>query len=683
MSARSVGSAYFDDVLITSGSQTYVLQNQNVTSGTSYNVTGLTAGTTYYYVVRAYNAYGTSDDSNEIEVTTTSTSPLITVSPATLTGFTYMEGSGPSAEQSFTVSGSNLTTNISIDAPTNYEISTGTGASFVATDPLTLTQSGGTVGTTTIYVRLKAGLSAGDYNSEVITASSTGATNQTVTCSGTVTPIPDPALDVSVSSLSGFSYIVGAGPSASMYFTVSGTYLTDDIEVTAPTSYEVSGDDVTFAGSITLTAAKLDVAETTLYVRLKSGLAIGHYAEDLTVSTAGATDETIALSGDVLTDQVPFCHWNFNTSPPTAPANWTAPIASDSGDGELTYTFTNATSYAGYTLNAAFGDAAGGSFVPVAGTGLVNNGEELVLAVDTTDRENIVMSYATRGTATGFYSQTIYYSLDGGANYILFATLNGMNVTTWTVQTLDFSAITGANDNPGFMVKIVLDGATSDSGNNRFDNILFFGDEPINPVELASFTATISAQNYITLTWVTQTETGMRGYYLFRDSDKNFAGAQIVSPMIAASNSTQQQTYFYEDTEVYDSGTYYYWLQANDLDGAVALHGPVSVYYNAQGDNPTPEIPLVTELKSVYPNPFNPLAFIPFSLAKENNVDLRIYNTRGQIVKHYALGSKAAGNYRVSWDGTDYNGQTLSNGVYHIVMTAGKDVYQTKAVLLK
>jgi len=50
-----------------------------------------------------------------------------------------------------------------------------------------LTQTGGTVNTTTIYTRLEAGLSTGDYNSEDITASSTGATSKTVTCSGSVT----------------------------------------------------------------------------------------------------------------------------------------------------------------------------------------------------------------------------------------------------------------------------------------------------------------------------------------------------------------------------------------------------------------------------------------------------------------------------------------------------------------
>ncbi len=668
---------------------TYVsgYQNLNVNNVTTYNVTGLTPGTTYYYVVRAYNAYGTSDDSNEIEVTTTSTSPLITLSTATLTGFTYMEGSGPSTEQSFTVSGSNLTANISIDAPTNYEISTGTGANFNAgmADPLTLTQSGGSVGTTTIYVRLKAGLTAGNYNSEVITASSTGATNQTVTCSGTVTAIPDPAITVSVATLSGFSYIVGAGPSTSMYFTVSGTYLTDDIEVTAPTNYEISDDDATFTGSITLTAAKLDVAETTLYVRLKAGLAIGSYAENLTVSTAGATDETIALSGDVLTDDIPFLYWDFNDNIPATNTNWPQPIVANYGTGSLTYTFTQAYSFNGTTLNTMAGDiSSGGSFVPRGGQNSVeNNGAEFVMTVVTTDLENIVLTYATQRTSTGFTDQAIWYSLDGGQNYTLFTTITSI-AESWEVKQIDFTSITGANDNPNFMVKIVLTGASSESGNNRFDNISFFGDEEdVNPVELASFTATISAQNYITLTWVTQTETGMRGYYIFRDSDNNFAGARIVSPMIASANSSQQQTYFYEDTDVSDTGTYFYWLQASDLDGTVALHGPVSVYYNALGDNPTPEIPLVTELKAVYPNPFNPLAFIPFSLAKDSNVDLRIYNTRGQIVKHFDLGSKTAGTYRVSWDGTDYNGQILSNGVYHIVMTAGKDVYQTKAVLLK
>ena len=124
--------------------------------------------------------------------------PIIILTPLALTGFTYIQGSGPSTEQTFTVSGSNLTANISIAASTNYEISKTSGSGYAS--PLTFTPSGGgTVSETTVYVRLKAGLSAGTYNSEVITASSTDANNKTVTCSGKVLS-PEPTTAASTLS---------------------------------------------------------------------------------------------------------------------------------------------------------------------------------------------------------------------------------------------------------------------------------------------------------------------------------------------------------------------------------------------------------------------------------------------------------------------------------------------------
>ncbi|HRW97823.1 MAG TPA: hypothetical protein P5104_09875, partial [Bacteroidales bacterium] len=100
------------------------------------------------------------------------TTPLITVTPSTLTGFTYLVGSGPSAEQTFTISGANLTADISIAATTNYEISKTSGNGY--TSPLTFTPA--QVATPqTVYVRLKAGLAVGTYNNEDITATSTDA----------------------------------------------------------------------------------------------------------------------------------------------------------------------------------------------------------------------------------------------------------------------------------------------------------------------------------------------------------------------------------------------------------------------------------------------------------------------------------------------------------------------------
>ena len=113
-------------------------------------------------------------------------SPIITADQSSLGGMDYAEGGGPSSEKSFIVSGTNLTNDISIESTSNYEISTGTGGSFSATNPITLIQSGGTVSETTIYVRLISGLTEGSFNDDSLTITSTGADTSTVNLSGSV-----------------------------------------------------------------------------------------------------------------------------------------------------------------------------------------------------------------------------------------------------------------------------------------------------------------------------------------------------------------------------------------------------------------------------------------------------------------------------------------------------------------
>jgi hypothetical protein len=111
-------------------------------------------------------------------------SPTIVANPASLSGFFYVVGNGPSNEQTFTASGANLTDDITINAPTNYEIALASGGPF--SNSITLTQTAGTVSATTIYVRLIEGLPVNAYNAELITLSSIGATTQNVSCNGNV-----------------------------------------------------------------------------------------------------------------------------------------------------------------------------------------------------------------------------------------------------------------------------------------------------------------------------------------------------------------------------------------------------------------------------------------------------------------------------------------------------------------
>ena len=103
--------------------------------------------------------------------TVNSTSPTIATS-GTFSAFSSCTGL-VSAEQSFTVSGTILDANISISAPTGYEISTTSGSGFGSS--LTLTESGGTVSSTTIYTRLKSDASNGASGN--VSLSSTNATS--------------------------------------------------------------------------------------------------------------------------------------------------------------------------------------------------------------------------------------------------------------------------------------------------------------------------------------------------------------------------------------------------------------------------------------------------------------------------------------------------------------------------
>jgi hypothetical protein len=81
------------------------------------------------------------------------------------------------------VSGTNLIANIIITAPTDYEISLASGSGY--TNTLTLTQTAGTVSATTVYARLKTGLSKASY-SESISLASTNATTKNIVCNGSV-----------------------------------------------------------------------------------------------------------------------------------------------------------------------------------------------------------------------------------------------------------------------------------------------------------------------------------------------------------------------------------------------------------------------------------------------------------------------------------------------------------------
>jgi len=83
--------------------------------------------------------------------------------------------------------------------------------------------------------------------------------------------------------------------SASTSFTVSGTNMTAGILVTPPAGFEVSADNITFTGVITVGASGTIVA-TTVYIRLASSTAAGNYSSNIVLSSTGAANVNVAMA---------------------------------------------------------------------------------------------------------------------------------------------------------------------------------------------------------------------------------------------------------------------------------------------------------------------------------------------------------------------------------------------------
>ncbi len=208
--------------------------------------------------------------------------PVINVI-GTFSAFSTTVGT-PSASQSVTVSGSNLTANIEMSAVTGYEYSTTDAAPWTTTLSLASSFSGN------VYVRL-TGASQGSP-AGTISFTSTGATQVDRTVTGNVT-VPTPVIAVTV-TFTAFATTVGT-PSASQSVAVSGSDLTANIDVSAVAGYEYSTTD---AAPWTSTLSLASSFSGNVYVRL-TGVSLGSYSGTISFTSAGATQVDKTISGSV------------------------------------------------------------------------------------------------------------------------------------------------------------------------------------------------------------------------------------------------------------------------------------------------------------------------------------------------------------------------------------------------
>jgi hypothetical protein len=142
-----------------------------------------------------------------------------------------------------------------------------------------------------------------------------------------------------------------------------------------------------------------------------------------------------------------------------------------------------------------------------------------------------------------------------------------------------------------------------------------------------------------------------------------------------------------EMTYPYAENTYLQWnfrdIWANDEVGELNDGYPylktdivVSVYKE--------ELVSVNKVRiSNYPNPFNPTTTISFELENESEVELSIFNVKGQKIATLYKGLTKPGVNKVVWDGIDQMGGQVPSGIYLYKLSTSFGTFNKKMMVLK
>ena len=238
-------------------------------------------------------------------------------------------------------------------------------------------------------------------------------------------------------------------------------------------------------------------------------------------------------------------YWHFNNLPSGTLTTVNADSSVNKSASQITYPGTGI----GYLDNVSPGNIKNARLNQSAGLGLrprnPSNTRTLLISASTKGFKNVIMKFATARTSSGAQTQEYAYSLDSGNTFIT----TGLNITTHSPSvepsydsvSLDFSKITGAVNNPKFMVRISFTGsnASGTSGNNRFDNISFEGEENLKTGlvhywhfnNLPSGTLTsVAADSSANKTGAVITYPGTGTGYLDNVSPGNIKNARLAQP---------------------------------------------------------------------------------------------------------------------------------------------------------
>ena len=291
--------------------------------------------------------------------------------------------------------------------------------------------------------------------------------------------------------------------------------------------------------------------------------------------------------------------------------------------------------------------------------------------------------YDTGGVGDVFYLPNPQLEASIAEGYLVYEFMIPIGTETWEINP--------SVENQSSLAIFVLDDNAPDphgfDGWWPLDNINLFAPAGFGTITYGAVPETPPAPENVTLDWTENyIFTGFRFELnwespLINDFD-HFNIYFAVNENFEIIDETIGTQFFYNHVYIPPSYYYRFYITTVNQVGMESEASEIVEYLTVGADGDL--IPTITKLNGNYPNPFNPITTISFSVAQTFSfVSVEIFNIKGQRVKQLVNEIIPSGRHVAVWNGKDDSGKQAASGIYFYQMKSGDYKKSRKMLLLK
>ncbi|MCF6271512.1 MAG: T9SS type A sorting domain-containing protein [Melioribacteraceae bacterium] len=304
-----------------------------------------------------------------------------------------------------------------------------------------------------------------------------------------------------------------------------------------------------------------------------------------------------------------------------------------------------------------------------------------------------IPSWPIGGAAVSSLTPTLYWYLNSNSSGLEYEVLySTSSVTSGGVLQNATSTSTWASSS-SFTMPTLIPGATyfwqvrsrlaADNAQvSNYSNVESFVtnaySSPIILIPGSPVGNTIVQTSSPTLSWILPTTSESElTYEIEIANNQDMIGSEIFANL---------ENPFYELDELNGDTKYFWRARSKNGEGLYSQYsdiGSFSIGDNVTGVSNEKVIPTKFFVGYNYPNPFNPTTTIQYGIPESAYVTVKIYNMLGEEVSVLVQSEKSAGTYEIMWTGNDNFGNKVSSGTYIFRVVAGDQVMSRKMILMK